>query len=238
MNPNWNKNQLLGKLDYQHADNFVKSYYNSPGFKQRLIRHNYKLYPKYHTPFTVDNSNGYHAGGGYWYNSKSNPDLRINAILVDYDQLSNKDDGFLNRESILSHELGHYVDDLLSNDNNSYSESYPIFRQNRALKDAVEYGYPEIRKIAKNNPNDLPYGFHDALPSESYADLMSFRNQLYRAGIYDSRKTNPFTVKHLYQFKKINPNFRLFKYFNDEQIIRMMNEVAQNNNQTASYEIS
>ena len=46
-------------------------------------------------------------------------------------------------------------------------------------------------KKKKDVPNE-----HDTRPSETYADLMEFRDWLYRTGIYDSRKTEPFTEQH------------------------------------------
>ena len=72
---------------------------------------------------------------------------------------------------------------------------------------------------------------HDASPSESYADLFLLRKKLLDSGVYDIRKANnPFTKQHLEQFKKKNKDkIRLFDNFSDEDIIWMMNNVAQNN---------
>lgn len=62
---------------------------------------------------------------------------------------------------------------------------------------------------------------------------MALRYMLYNNGIYDSRKAdNPFTKEHLNKMKEINPEFRLFYNFDDEDIIKikMMNTVAYNTN--------
>lgn len=71
---------------------------------------------------------------------------------------------------------------------------------------------------------------HDGSPSESYADLFLLRKKLLDSGVYDSRKANnPFTKDHLDKFIKQNKDkIRLFDNFSPEDIIWMMNNVAQN----------
>jgi hypothetical protein len=61
---------------------------------------------------------------------------------------------------------------------------------------------------------------HDEDLDESYADFLKFREDLDSLGIYDSMKAdNPFTEEDLLKYQEINPNFRLFRYFTNEQIV-------------------
>ena len=79
---------------------------------------------------------------------------------------------------------------------------------------------------------------HDANPSESYADLFKFRYDLYESGIFDSRTTELFTKDHLNKFKQskyYKKNKRLFDNFSDDNIVTMMNTVAQDNSNNQSY---
>lgn len=231
INPNWNKNRNSPQRDYEWSNNFVQSYYNSEGFKERLNKHGWKHYPKYSAPQLVNE-----AQYGYYFQPKDyrkNSSLYPNQNIINYGWYNDKkSDGFVNRESLFAHELAHYIDYLLSTNKEirNYTESYPIFRRNKMLQVLLNDKYHKDEwDVAKNHPNSLSDERHDFKPEESYADLISLRDQLYRAGIYDSRKANnPFTKKHLESFKELNPNFRLFNYFSDNDIIIMMNEVADN----------
>lgn len=226
-NPNWNKNIRTGADAYKWANNFVQSYYNSPGFKQRL-KENY--YPEYVTPY-LDRRYNYLIS--YQFVPKEKIGKDNNVIYEGMADPRLPEIGLLNDEYVFAHELGHNIDYLLSSkkDSKDYSERYPIFRKNKALQALLNN--PKYSEVAKNKPNSLASlddQTHDAQPAESYSDLIAMRDMLYRAGIYDSRKANNvFMKEHLKAFKDINPNFRLFKYFSDDDIITMMNEVAQNN---------
>lgn len=75
---------------------------------------------------------------------------------------------------------------------------------------------------------------HDNQPSEIKADLDGLRYQLYRKGIFDSTKTKEFTNKHLDAIKKsdIKDDLmfnRLKRHYKDEDIIWILNNIAQNN---------
>ncbi len=75
----------------------------------------------------------------------------------------------------------------------------------------------------------------DYRPAENKADLNSMRYDLYKNGIYDSRKNQPFKKEHLQQFKKTGfDKYRLFKNYNDEDIIYLMNNLASNNKSSNS----
>lgn len=57
---------------------------------------------------------------------------------------------------------------------------------------------------------------HDALPEESYADLVQMRFLANKYGIFDSKKAGQkFTEEHLKQYKKKNVPNRLLNNFSD-----------------------
>jgi len=84
----------------------------------------------------------------------------------------------------------------------------------------------EILK-SKDNPDrayDLP---HDMRASEMKSDIDAFRYELFKQGIYDAGKQD-FEPQHL---KKAKPSFikdRLQKSYSDEDLIELMNKIAQN----------
>ena len=151
-----------------------------------------------------------------------------------------------------SHEFGHAIsesitpferDNVFNKENpiydfkldvqgNMYPFSYPIFRKNRQ--------YQQLAQKYPNYDNEVAYHYHegnktlnghDASPSEAYADLVKLRYDLFESKIFDSRTTDIFTKDHLLKFKKskqYKENKRLFNNFTDDQIVQMMNEVAQN----------
>ena len=77
------------------------------------------------------------------------------------------------------------------------------------------------------------------------ADLLKLRYDLYNSGIFDSRSGDWFTRDHLkqylqYQQEKGNfiPDNDLFKNFSNDEIIDILNYVAQNENQSNNSNIS
>lgn len=235
--------KLIPKHQYGNVINFVRSYYNSPGFNQRFHNNIGKGYvgsqydiepafPKkrvYKFPLKF---NGFTRGKEYQYLPKTKT-VSIGKNDLEYIGYDKK--------SAIAHELGHAMEHSLrfvskssAGDiyNGRYSTLYPVFRRNKQyqffLNELVD---PELQKWFNTNPSHYYRYSHDAQPSESYADLIALRYMLYNNGIYDSRKANnPFTKEHLNKIKETNPEFRLFQNFDDKDIIEMMNTVAYNQN--------
>lgn len=153
-------------------------------------------------------------------------------------------------DDVIAHELGHVIDSSIGKVSvtppyieggkdyrtpmpaNTYSDLYPIFRNSKAYRNAVRNMSDTDAKLFQKYPSETgDEDIHDARPSESYADLIRFRYQLNKLGIFDSRKSGQrFGTKHLQEFKRKNKTpQRLFKNFSDGDIIWMMNNVAQNN---------
>lgn len=223
------------KEEYNKAFDFVNKYVHSPGFKQR--------YTKYHPlgdirTFLQGNLRkptlkiSQNKGSSYDVNTT---DITINPkedYIYDtygntlYDLYNKYGKTNWPKGSAMGHELGHYVNAVVSNKNNF--ETAPFYNI-RALFRNYNYthsnNYPQLIPNKKVNK-------HDSRREENYADLIDFRRMLYNDNIYDSTKeNNPFTKEHLRKAKeKYKDSFiRLFNSFTDDKIIDIMNIVAQNN---------
>lgn len=224
-NPNWKSTSVVipstVREEGQKAKNFVLSYINSEGYKNRT-----KLNPK-QIQFLYRKVRAVPIN--YIQNNKVNNATYVNNSLIGkidvYSGL--KPEQFGGLQYVIGHELGHAADMGQRND---------IFA-----------------KKLKNTSLSL----HDRRPVETYADLMAFRIALYRMGIYDSRKKEPFTKEHLKRARKsgvynkkgihleedINKStfpktqdfrdfngkyFRILNQLPDEDIITLMNTIAMN----------
>lgn len=227
----------------EHPLRFVRSYYNSPGFKERF--HNNVLrefkeseideYPEFTTKILYKRPLRFKK---IVHDTESSYDEDDHIVRLSKPDKFTQLDGYNNEYDILAHELGHAVEnsiDLYGQDKYSkvpygrYAYVPYIFRNNKYYKSILNNLDSQNSLTFLLHPMYLYEQYHDAQPTESYADLMALRYMLNRYNIYDSRKANnPFTQKHLDKIKKINPKFRLFDTFNDKDIIEMMNTVADN----------
>jgi hypothetical protein len=113
-----------------------------------------------------------------------------------------------NRKGILAHELGH-------TDNRGITSpeviANAITSRNKLLQDGT-----------------IDEDHHDARPHETRSDLIELRHDMQEAGIFDSNgEFVEFTIEDLEKAKnKKGVGQRLFKYFEDEDIIWFMNNIA------------
>lgn len=115
---------------------------------------------------------------------------------------------------VRAHELSHTQ---IRPDQNTNKSS----RLNRKDKEELLFRL----KPEKGNLNEE----HDRNPTELKADLDAYRYMLYKSGKYDAGKQD-FNEKHLKNSKKSFVKDRLQEYYSDENIIWLMNNVAQNEN--------
>lgn len=126
-----------------------------------------------------------------------------------------------------------------------YSSTFPVFWNSKALNKVglpSWYLYPRDAGLDAQ-AMDYPistngYDVHDGKPSESYADLIAFRKLAEDLGVFDSKKAGQeFTRDMLTQIKyKIMQDknrsrsfrYRLLDNFSEDDIIWMMNNIAQN----------
>ncbi len=98
-----------------------------------------------------------------------------------------------------------------------------------------DYETPFFKAISlldlSNQVYDLNAGIHNIDSDEVKSDIYDLRYKLYNKGIYDARKQD-FTKKHLEKAKKLFKDHkilkRLFDAYEDEDLIHLMNTVAQN----------
>lgn len=258
MKPSNDVDAITGAAQSQeyNAYDFVKSYYQSQAFNQRLGRI-YNSYDEYRTkPYAIR--------GKYANNimvSKMplqfeklirNRDIYDNAVYIPRaDQKNKKYSGVIEMgylpngdyDSVMAHELGHAVDASLRpkvknddsgqgyeylNNDIKYSDLFPVFRKSKSYKETLNKDF-ENKDFFEFYPSKIgPDEIHDARPSESYADLMRLRYELYKNGIFDSRQMGKFAnKKHLEKLKSTN-NYdrRIFDNFSDDDIVYMLNNVA------------
>lgn len=128
-----------------------------------------------------------------------------------------------------------------------YSSIYPQLRRNKYAKEAIKAGirpdsimFKDVYDTAYSKNKNTKY--HDAFEQEPYADFFQMRYELDKLGLYDSTKANnKFTKEVLDKFRKttnsgqgINGGYpykmaikRIFDNFTDDQIIEIMNTVAE-----------
>lgn len=112
-----------------------------------------------------------------------------------------------------------------------YGQDYSIIP-----KEIKQILTPERIKLEERNKKGLGDLNHDFEINESYSDLGALRQQLQKSGVFDSfKKDDIFTQKMLNQFRELyrrerTPTERFLNLHTDDQIIRAINEIAQNNN--------
>lgn len=114
----------------------------------------------------------------------------------------------------------------------------PYYGQDYSIvpKEIKQILMPERIKLEERNKRGLGDLNHDFEINESYSDLGALRQQLQKSGIFDSfKKDDIFTQKMLNKFRELyrkerTPTERFLNLHTDDQIIRAVNEIAQNNN--------
>ena len=134
---------------------------------------------------------------------------------------------------IMAHELGHTEGGLFTGDKLLASE---INKRNKAYQKVWNELSEEEKQNFIDNPHELSWwlsnnyhkpGFHNAQPKEVRSDLIRFRYQADKEGIYNSSgEYVKFTEDDLKKMKEAYPGNRLFKNFTDEDIIWLMDNVA------------
>jgi len=124
----------------------------------------------------------------------------------------------MTHDSILAHELGHTDRNWITADNDV--QNY-ILSKNKLVQEG---------RIGYYDPRQPDAYHHDAAANETRADLIQLRYELEKAGIFKStgKKFKEFKKKHLKKAKDADGvHQRLFKIYSDEDIINLMNNIAQ-----------
>jgi len=124
----------------------------------------------------------------------------------------------MTHDSILAHELGHTDKNWITKDEDV--KNY-ILSKNKLVQEG---------RIGYHDPSQPDLYHHDAAANETRADLIQLRYELEKAGIFKStgKKFKEFKKKHLKKAKETDGvHQRLFKIYSDEDIINLMNNIAQ-----------
>ena len=233
------------------ARNFLQSYLQSEGFKERLKRTRSTQIAKFRGS-DYDDSSFYNTG--LQYDSKLGP-FKLKKIVY-----KKNDSGWSNNgnydwdhtitvgphtnsdyDDTIAHELGHVLDNsFISNTGMPYSEMIPLLRNNKQYQQKLKQLQNDEDEWYiqqwKTDPMSFDYiMYHDAMPEESYGDVISTRYWLDKHGIFDSKKAgNIFTEDHYDQIQKNKDKLpltvrRFFDNFSKEDYIKIINDVAYNN---------
>ena len=263
------QNGLTAKMkEAKKARDFVVSYYNSPGFRERFHKLEKRILNEYNnSSYNPDKLGNYTKTRILKYPLKlktirGNDSIANNAYYnrdthnIDIGNFSKSSlEKFGGYSGVTAHELAHAIDNSLilqardsffddmpelqneySKFHNAilgkYSGIYPIFRKSKSYVKFRNSLSDNSKRAYDVNPSFEYESNHNGDPGESYADLMTLRNALNKAGVFDSREAGQeFKQEHLNKFRSIdNTQYRLFDNFSDDEVIWMMNNVAQNNN--------
>ena len=225
---------------------YIHSYLNSPGFRKRLqlikdddTRSAYynSIIDNMSQPIKVVNRDynpinkilGFFNNKFWAKNFPTSYSSRTGYItLGDYDTVVSSTAP--DKDFLLAHEYGHKIDPT--------DQAIPFFFNPYTNKSRAPQEYLTIHK-RKNVDRD---NIHDSAYTETYADLMATRYDLYKLGIYDSRNARQFNEqdynKYIDYLKSNNLHNRLSEQFDKDDFIELINTIAQNNNYTEDGDIN
>ena len=206
---------------------FASNYFQSDGFLKRTADMGDK-YNGFGTKHIAPRSNQVTYSPG-WDNADAN--LRFGLKTGWYNN---------NLSESAVHEAFHW--NPLYNNLKGYSKKLsfesPYYGQNYSMvpREIKEILTPERIKLEQRNKRGLGDLKHDFEINESYSDLGALRQQLQKSGVFDSfENNNTFNQKMLDEFRKLyrkegTPTERFLNLHTDDQIIKAINEIAENNN--------
>lgn len=220
-----NNKQLGG--ENQEAVDWTKKYVSSPKYKERITNSGYdnpdkqinKRLQNLENVNIVDTNN---PQGTVYKPSRNTIETSYPADLEYYNIHKNLYPTRPNLDSIVAHELGH------SETNRQNSTASLLNKYDRGqLKDRlVPEAYDDLQVYIDNYlKHDKSH--HNVIPEENKSDLNSYRYDMrnqYDAGTQD------FTKEHLQNSPSSFAKERLLKNYSDEDLIWLMNNIAQNNN--------
>lgn len=227
-------------IEPDEAMNFTLEYIQSPKYRERLIKSGYKdvdkiIDKRLKRLNLVENINqdgkptelqknyydiigkSYNPAGGSAYLGNTNETITDTKT----DRQIPKFFG-VGKEGVRAHELAHA--EIFDTPLNKRDEDQ-LFDRLKEQKISSDYPLEE-----RNAQKELGHKYqpHNFKPEENKADLNALRFLLQKEKIYDAGKET-FTKEHL---KKLKPNFtksRLLENYNEEDLIWLMNNVADNN---------
>ena len=230
------------KTGLDAAMRYVKNYYNSEGFRQRLDRTRNTEYkdseyddsPEIPYMYDIDTNIAPKIGviihtpdKTMINNGEYNPEL--NWIRIG--RQTNRD-----YDTVAAHELGHlYESAMIPNIGGYYSNMLPTLRNNieyKKVRDYIDQNREELMDKWLTHPEEVYYDdTHDGQPKEGYADLVAARYWMNKMGIFDSTKKDSIFTEQLYnsimQRNDLPFNVkRFFSNFKKKDAINAINNIA------------
>jgi len=202
--------------EFNNVKTWFNKYIESPLYKENLEKSGYKDVEKVlerrqanvnRTKYKLDENRD-----GSYYNTGSN--TIHHSPNRDLKQWVTKDKSILpnDNDSVLAHEFGHSV---LDSSDSIIGSNVPYYNQ---------YDYNELQSRNKNNK--MSRG-----ADENYADQKALQYEAAKLGIYNPGYEE-FTQEHLNQLKNTGRKNRALENYSDEDLIWLMNNIAQNNDQS------
>ena len=194
------------KNNPEEALKFLESYINSEKYKERLESSGY--YPPVESKIRLRDL-------------KSNKGFSVKENTKRGSQYFPEPQNFTHLDISQSERLNVPLDVIMAHEaTHNINERYNYSRLN---------GYDKTHLINRLNKNNK-LSNHDKKPTENLADINAFRYSLFKQGIYDTRKET-FTEEHLNKAKKDFNLKRLLKNYSKEDLIWLMNNIAQQEKQ-------
>lgn len=234
----------VNKNNKYSATEFMLDYINSPKYIERLEKRGYNN-PKKEVQDRIQNvirtkteNKVVPEDKGSYYNKKNEKlvmdygrDVLIQPRpIVDLNKITPDRLGY---QSIKAHELSHAElrpESLKDNPNRlSEEDNLDLFFRTKLYKNKNSFlKDPEKRKFFLSL-NFVPFG-HGYQPEENKADINALRYEMKKQGIYDAGKEN-ITPEILKKAKKTFIKDRLLENYKEEDLIWLMNNIAQNNSE-------
>lgn len=197
------------KDEVKEVKQFYNQYLNSPNYKARLLAQGYDDPNK-----TIAERLGTLNSVGFTETPNIGSKFIRSKGVVNFDANENRKYG-VNPINVAAHELSHTAGG--------------IGFTGMTLKGNEYLNPKEIQLIDQGNKSkDL----HDSMAGEVKADIDALRFQLKKKGVYDTG-TQTFDKNHLRKARELfstDPTIkRVFDRFKDEDIIKIMNSIADNN---------
>ena len=245
-----------GRNEFQNIKRYIKRYIGSPGFNERFYRKINNLNKQtWNNPwsFTINPNYVDNTILNLWEDNDSSGIKRNNVLNMSKAGLWRHsmphEMGHLIDNGIISiYKKSPSFPNLFRKEEIHYSTLYPELRRNKQGKEVIKNGIRPDTYMPKDQyyntyiKNKAKY--HDGFEQEPYADFFQMRYELDKLKLYDSTKANnKFTKEVLNRFKNItnsgkgiNGKYpytmaikRIFDNFTDDQIIEIMNTVAETN---------
>ena len=213
-----NENKIMqsgGETDFNKVKEWYNNYIDSPLYKRNLENSGYIDVDK-----VIDQRKSNIGKTEYVYDEnrlgtyyQPNTNVVHHAPKKDSEIWSKEYESVLPQDTVLAHELGHSV---LDNSKTFFGRQTPAYNR---------YDYEQLQ--SRNKDRKISRG-----PNENYADQKALQYEAAKLGIYKPG-FEEFTKEHLDKLP-VDIKDRALQNYSEEDLIWLMNNIAQNNNSDAN----